>query len=118
MGYFQVRYDSRVVIYYCRGFIRLATGLAVSPGEPRPLTYNVSDDLKLFSRRVRGLVSASQIRRQPRLGRPVRHRCFDRVERHRQDRRQDRHERRHVRLENLRRHELQPGKFLRYQVLF
>ena len=27
MGYFQVRYDSRVVIYDRRGFIRLATGL-------------------------------------------------------------------------------------------
>ena len=26
MGYFQVRYDSRVVIYDCRGFIRLAAG--------------------------------------------------------------------------------------------
>ena len=26
MGYFQVRYDSRVVHYDCRGFIRLATG--------------------------------------------------------------------------------------------
>ena len=26
MGYFQVRYDSRVVNYDCRGFIRLATG--------------------------------------------------------------------------------------------
>ena len=25
MGYFQFRYDSIVVIYYCRGFIRLAT---------------------------------------------------------------------------------------------
>ena len=25
MGYFQVRYDSRVVIYDCRGFIRFAT---------------------------------------------------------------------------------------------
>ena len=25
MGYFPVRYDSRVVIYDCRGFIRLAT---------------------------------------------------------------------------------------------
>ena len=25
MGYFQVRYDSRVVHYDCRGFIRLAT---------------------------------------------------------------------------------------------
>ena len=25
MGYFQVRYDSRVVNYDCRGFIRLAT---------------------------------------------------------------------------------------------
>ena len=27
MGYFPVRYDSRVVIYDRRGFIRLATGL-------------------------------------------------------------------------------------------
>ena len=26
MGYFQVRYDSRVIIYYCRAVIRLATG--------------------------------------------------------------------------------------------
>ena len=26
MGYFSVRYDSRVVIYYRRGFIRLVTG--------------------------------------------------------------------------------------------
>ena len=25
MGYFPVRYDSRVIIYDCRGFIRLAT---------------------------------------------------------------------------------------------
>ena len=25
MGYFQVRYDSRVVNYDCRGFLRLAT---------------------------------------------------------------------------------------------
>ena len=25
MGYFQVRYNSRVIIYDCRGFIRLAT---------------------------------------------------------------------------------------------
>ena len=29
MWYFQVRYDSRVVIYDHRGFIRLATGLTV-----------------------------------------------------------------------------------------
>ena len=29
MGYFPVRYDSRVVIYDCRGFIRLATGADV-----------------------------------------------------------------------------------------
>ena len=27
MGYFQVRYDSRVVIYKCKMFIRLATEL-------------------------------------------------------------------------------------------
>ena len=30
MGYFQVRYNSRVVIYEHRGFIRLATGLVVT----------------------------------------------------------------------------------------
>ena len=29
MGYFPVRYDSRVVNYDRRGFIRLATGLVV-----------------------------------------------------------------------------------------
>ena len=29
MGYFQVRYDSRVVIYDRRGFIRLATGVLI-----------------------------------------------------------------------------------------
>ena len=29
MGYFPVRYDSRVVNYNHRGFIRLATGVAV-----------------------------------------------------------------------------------------
>ena len=27
MGYFQVRYDSRVVNYDCRGFIRLAADI-------------------------------------------------------------------------------------------
>ena len=29
MGYFPVRYDSRVVIYSCKLFIRLAIGLVV-----------------------------------------------------------------------------------------
>ena len=29
MGYFKVRYDSRVINYNRRGFIRLATGLVV-----------------------------------------------------------------------------------------
>ena len=29
MGYFQVRYDSRVVNYDRRGFIRLATGFVI-----------------------------------------------------------------------------------------
>ena len=33
MGYFQVRYNSRVIIYDCRGFIRLATGLVVMGGD-------------------------------------------------------------------------------------
>ena len=32
MGYFQVRYNCRVVIYDRRGFIRLATGKGGSPG--------------------------------------------------------------------------------------
>ena len=31
MGYFQVRYDSRVLNYACRGFIRLATVLLLAP---------------------------------------------------------------------------------------
>ena len=30
MGYFQVRYDSRVIIYDRRAFIRLATGVSVT----------------------------------------------------------------------------------------
>ena len=33
MGYFQVRYNSRVVNYDRRGFIRLATGQVVKVGE-------------------------------------------------------------------------------------
>ena len=34
MGYFQVRYDSRVVNYDRRGFIRLATGVVVKGEAP------------------------------------------------------------------------------------
>ena len=33
MGYFQVMYDSRVVIYNCRAFIRLGTGVHFFSGE-------------------------------------------------------------------------------------
>ena len=33
MGYFQVRYDSRVVIYERKMFIRLATGRVVIGGD-------------------------------------------------------------------------------------
>ena len=33
MGYFSVRYDSRVVIYERKMFIRLATGLVVNGGD-------------------------------------------------------------------------------------
>ena len=33
MGYFKVRYDSRVVNYDRRGFVRLATGLVVIGGD-------------------------------------------------------------------------------------
>ena len=40
MGYFQVRYDSRVVNYNRRGFIRLATGLD-------PLKENLSVEIML-----------------------------------------------------------------------
>ena len=36
IGYFQVRYDSRVVIYDRRGFIRLATGM-MQPAPPQKL---------------------------------------------------------------------------------
>ena len=37
MGYFQVRYDSRVVNYDRRAFIRLATGLRSDVnGSPKP----------------------------------------------------------------------------------
>ena len=32
MGYFQVRYNSRVVVYNRRGFIRLATAVGSNPG--------------------------------------------------------------------------------------
>ena len=53
MGYFQVRYDSRVVIYYCRGFIRLATGANISWSVASPLVtakkvlYNWSQNCDL-----------------------------------------------------------------------
>ena len=33
MGYFPVRYDSRVIIYKRKMFIRLATGLVVMGGD-------------------------------------------------------------------------------------
>ena len=44
MGYFQVRYDSRVIIYEHKLFIRLATGkyrtaLFLKMGKPRPLFH-------------------------------------------------------------------------------
>ena len=35
MGYFQVRYDSRVIHYDCRGFIKLATGIRQTIGPMR-----------------------------------------------------------------------------------
>ena len=39
MGYFPVRYDSRVVIYKRKMFIRLATGVANAPGaSPKPFS--------------------------------------------------------------------------------
>ena len=38
MGYFQVSYDSRVVIYECKMFIRLATGHLAREREPTQLT--------------------------------------------------------------------------------
>ena len=39
MGYFQVRYDSRVVNYDHRGFIRLATGLTSFIGVLDPMSH-------------------------------------------------------------------------------
>ena len=39
MGYFQVRYDSRVVIYDCRIFIRLATSFGLDLNEQEKLLF-------------------------------------------------------------------------------
>ena len=53
MGYFQVRYDSRVVIYDRRGFIILATGLVVMGGAskvvgPNPGTLLWMDIFRIY----------------------------------------------------------------------
>ena len=39
MGYFPVRYDSRVVIYDHRGFIRLATDVGIKSGPNFPKNW-------------------------------------------------------------------------------
>ena len=41
MGYFQVRYDSRVVIYDRRAFIRLATGVTIK------LSFTIIEHLRI-----------------------------------------------------------------------
>ena len=56
MGYFQVRYNSRVVNYDRRGFIRLATGLVVmvddscSKGHGFESRRRILDGHDIFSR--------------------------------------------------------------------
>ena len=50
MGYFQVRYDSRVVIYDCKMFIRLATGWVTVAQKLTKL--QVSVDLVFLSKNV------------------------------------------------------------------
>ena len=42
MGYFQVRYDSRVIIYEHRAFIRLATGHIFRRASLPPLSVELS----------------------------------------------------------------------------
>ena len=55
MGYFPVRYDSRVVIYEHKMFIRLATGLVViggdlcSKGHGFESWHHILDGHKIFS---------------------------------------------------------------------
>ena len=39
MGYFQVRYDSKVVNYDRRGFIRLATGVKICTFQTLPSIF-------------------------------------------------------------------------------
>ena len=46
MGYFPVRYDSRVVIYDRRGFIRLATGHSVKSSVLTHFSKEVLQKLK------------------------------------------------------------------------
>ena len=41
MGYFPVRYNSRVIIYDCRGFIRLATGPGIKTNFPTELYLRI-----------------------------------------------------------------------------
>ena len=41
MGYFQVRYDSGVVIYNCRGFTRLATGAYDPSVDPLKIIFSI-----------------------------------------------------------------------------
>ena len=53
MGYFQVRYDSRVVIYDRRGFIRLATGVVPIRCAPLKQIRNLKICSALWSRRRR-----------------------------------------------------------------
>ena len=52
MGYFQVRYDSRIVNYDRRGFIRLATGLNRCPALGPVLALLVREIGQLLSKGI------------------------------------------------------------------
>ena len=56
MGYFQVRYDSRVVNYERRGFIRLATGGVTDQNMLAPSILNLLGEAGLYL--VLGLVTS------------------------------------------------------------
>ena len=66
MGYFQFRYDSIVVIYYCRGFIRLATdGKNISP----PPFLSIQNNKKILNSTTKLAKLGSQI--SPILNKPA-----------------------------------------------
>ena len=58
MGYFPVRYDSRVIIYERKMFIRLATGLKRGLNLPRPISLGANRlSLSLIVYQIHSLLS-------------------------------------------------------------